>query len=156
MPTHPSDEKRVLRSFSDLSVAERKKVWLIALSIGFLVALIYLELFVLCYGLPDKTDPFAFDVMWSIALGGAFVLFGLTLLFAFDLMVSDLGYHLPTHVYEGIEHQVSTPAFSTPPTQILQAYSFETPMSINPASGLPMSGGSRMDTSGNPYGSNSW
>jgi hypothetical protein len=32
----------------------------------------------------------------------------------------------------------------------------ENTMSINPASGLPMSGSSRMDSSGNPYGSNSW
>jgi hypothetical protein len=73
------------------------------------------------------------------------------------MMVADLGYALPTQQQAWAYEASQNPSFSSSdPLHYASSNSYDSYMSINPSSGLPMSGSSGVDISGNPFGSSSW
>ena len=148
----------MIRSIRELDSSQQRQVRLAAIAVGSLVFLIYVLVILLIDDLPDLSAPF-----WSVCIHS-------TLLFVFailaihrgglvgcHLMLADLGFALPTRQQQWADTLTTQQAFSSDiETHYSSSQTYSSHMSINPSSGLPMSGSSGMDTSGNPFGTRSW
>jgi hypothetical protein len=142
----------MISSIKKLSSAERKKVFCSSIGIGSLVLLIYGLLIVLLDYVPNQNDD-----LWMLVFVGAANAFGFGAFFGFRLMISDLGYALPTRQQIWAHSLSQSHLFYSSDTQNhVYSHTDNSHMSINPSSGLPMSGSSGIDIAGNPFGTNSW
>ncbi|ARB91042.1 hypothetical protein A6J40_02055 [Legionella longbeachae] len=146
---------RQIHSLSELSLAERKKVRFVAIGIGLLTCFIGISILYCLdiYPFTDRPKDF-FAISCLVSIVPPLFLFALGYAFGDFTQLMDLGYkrayepncYSPTNTQYWGDHELHriTSSSSSPS------------MSINPASGLPMSGSSGMDCRGNPFGSNSW
>jgi hypothetical protein len=145
-----------INSLHELSSVEREKVHRTGLGIGFLTCCIGV-LFLTCMGVYPFTvndSVFFFFLTCLLSLNPPIFLFVFGYLFGQYAQLNKLGYKLPLCTPEfDLDHhaRVGIDDHSIP-----QPYSFSSSFSINPGSGLPMSGSSGMDNRGNPYGTSSW
>lgn len=144
-----------INSLNELSLAERKQVRFTALGIGLLTCFIGTIVF---YFMDDylftEGTGFFFVVSCILSFVPPLFFFVFGYLLGDFVGLADLGYMraYQTNNYSNANgvslmiHELSAP----------QLTSISSSMSINPASGLPMSGSSGMDSRGNPFGTNSW
>jgi hypothetical protein len=101
---------------------------------------------------PTRNTPllvFCSDWIFIIAIPFAAYTYGAII--GYHAMLAALGYQ-----YFEDDSFSENQSFSTNDSSIHRASDYSTSTSINPSSGLPMSGSSGMDVSGNPYGTRSW
>jgi len=144
-----------ITSLKELAVRERKKVQRTARGIGLLtcalgIATLY---FINIYPFIDGKG-FFFWINCLLSLNPPVLLFALGYVLGEFAQLADLGYLRSYQVSDSGFNE--NPSFGSNETISHRPYSFNSPMSINPASGLPMSGSSGMDSRGNPFGTNSW
>ncbi|HRD70418.1 MAG TPA: hypothetical protein PK657_09750 [Legionella sp.] len=145
-----------INSLHELSCVERKKVHRTGLRIGLLTCCTGV-LFLVCMGIYPFTvndSVFFFCLACLLSLNPPIFLFAFGYLIAQYAQLAKLGYKLPLFTPDfDSDHQA---VVGSDEHSIHQPYSFSSSFSINPGSGLPMSGSSGMDIRGNPYGTSSW
>lgn len=148
----------MIRSIRELDSSQQRQVRLAAIAVGSLVFLIYALTILLVDALPDLSDPFGAVCIHSTLL----LVFAVLAIYQGGLagcylMLSDLGFALPTRQQLWADTLTAQQSFSSDSeTHYPSSQTYSSHMSINPSSGLPMSGSSGMDTSGNPFGTRSW
>ena len=156
---HMNDKgQQMICSVKQLSPSQRRQVHLASVGMGALVLLIYCLGFLLIGSAPSKHQPFFFYYAdWGMILAFGSAAFGLGFVFGSRMMIADLGYALPTRQQvwaDALPHNQSFSSGDAPSYPASNTYGGY--ISINPSSGLPMSGSSGMDTHGNPFGTNAW
>lgn len=148
----------IIHSINELPLDEKKMVRLGAIGGGALVLAIYFPVLLLLGVGPSRQDPLfascidlGLVLAWAIGLGSQGVYWGRR------LMAANLGYAFPARRQIWGDSSYQHPSFSSSEdVHYASASRYESHMSINPSSGLPMSGSSGIDIRGNPYGSSSW
>lgn len=143
-------------SLNELSLDQRKRVRFVAISMGLftcLLGMILLLFFDAFPFFPSETGLF-YLVTCLLSLNPPVLLFGLGYGVGQIAKLRDLGYSLQSQAHDfggRANHDFLNNEITSH-----QPSSFSSSMSINTASGLPMSGSSLMDSKGNPFGTNSW
>ena len=148
----------MIRSIRELDSSQQRQVRLAAIVVGSLVFLIYVLVILLLDDLPSLNDPLgALCIHSTLLLLVAGVAIHQGGLAGCRLMLADLGFALPTQQQLWVETLTTHQSFSSDvETHYPSSHTYSSHVSINPSSGLPMSGSSGMDTSGNPFGTRSW
>lgn len=144
--------KWMIRSVRNLDSSQQRKVHMASIVVGSLVFLIYVLMLLLTDGSPGGLPM---DWIFVVVFGFVALYFGG--LAGRHLMVYDLGFALPTRQQAWADTLAKSHSFYANEAALYPTTdSYSNDMSINPSSGLPMSGSSGMDTSGNPFGTNAW
>jgi hypothetical protein len=141
-------------SLNELPLDQRKSVRFIAIYMGLFTCLLGMTVLLLLDAFPffpPETGVF-YLVTCLLSLNPPILLFVLGYGIGQLLKLRDLGYSLQSHTINFSNHS----DFLSNDIVTHQPCSVSSSMSINPASGLPMSGSSLMDSRGNPLGTNSW
>ncbi|MFA6302179.1 MAG: hypothetical protein WC627_03490 [Legionella sp.] len=143
-------------SLDELTPDQRKQVRFASIGAGVLSLLAVASAF-LCFGLsPSKNSPlFFYCTDWILQIAVPFAGFCVGAGLVRHLMLLHLGY-IVSGYNGGFDTSSPNRGFSSYDSPTHSANNYHSSVSINPASGRPMSGSSGMDISGNPYGSRSW
>ena len=149
-------KKRVLiSSVEDLRPSLRKKAQRAAYLIGVLALSLVLLGFLIFDVYPRDKDLFFLCGNWLLMISTPLAAYGMGYLFGLNVALWNMGFAFAQE-YVVDENGMHLPNFSNSEASGYRGYSIGSSVSINPSSGLPMSGSSRVDTHGNPYGSRSW
>ena len=148
----------MIRGVKELPPAERKRVHWHAALMGTLFLGVYTVCFALFGSAPYRSPSLVFYYSdWGMIFVFAAVVCYCGAYLGLRLAVYVLGYVLPTQQQAWADHISQAQAFySSDETHYPTSSSYNSYMSINPGSGLPMSGSSGVDTRGNPFGTNAW
>ena len=146
---------RHIHSLYELPQDERHTVRSVAIRIGILSCFIGTTVLYFL-GFYPFTMGTGFDFVLSLLLSFnppiLIFVFGYTL--SESIKLAKLGYVRAAKPSEFTS--TTNSSFKSPEFSLSQPSSIHSSMSINPASGLPMCGSSRLDCQGNPFGTNSW
>ena len=151
---------RQIHSLDELPQEERQAVRSTALRIGFITCFIGTSLLYLLGFYPFTTGTgFEFVISFLLSFNPPVLLFVFGYVISESIKLAKLGYAKAATPYESSTSSYVSSSFKSPESSSFQPRTIHSPhssMSINPASGLPMSGNSGVDCRGNPFGTNSW
>lgn len=151
---------RQIHSLDELPFEERQAVRSTALRTGVITCFIGTSLLYLLGFYPFIMGTgFEFAISFLLSFNPPVLLFAFGYAISESIKLSKLGYAKATTPYESSTNPYFSSSFKSPESSSFQPSAIHSPhssMSINPASGLPMSGNSGVDCRGNPFGTNSW
>ena len=150
-----SKERVLVSSVEDLRPSLRFKAQRAANLIGFLALSVVLLAFLAFDVYPKNKDLFFLCGNWLLMISTPIAAYIMGYLLGLNVALWDMGFAF-AQGYAVDENGMHLSNFSHSEASGYGGYSIGSSISINPSSGLPMSGSSGVDTHGNPYGSRSW
>jgi hypothetical protein len=146
---------RQIHSLCELPQEERQTIRSIAIRNGLFASFIGTTILYLLDFYPFTMGTgFSFAVSFLLSFNPPILLFVFGYAISESIKLAKLGYVRAAKPYEF--PSTTNSSFKSPEFSLSQPSSIHSSMSINPASGLPMCGSSRLDCQGNPFGTNSW
>jgi len=148
----------MIRSVKDLPHSARKKAYQCAAGMGAL-ALVISGFLILSLEIAAEENHMlsVFAEDWIMISAMSCIAIGLASYVGLRIAIYALGYALPTQQQVWENHISQGQAFYTSDVTHYPSSSWhDSYTSVNPGSGLPMSGSSGVDASGNPFGTSSW
>lgn len=150
---------RLIHSLNELPQDERIAVRSFAIKTGLVTCFVGVAVLYALGVYPFTMETgFAFFITVLLSFNPPILLFAFGYAIAQSIKLNQLGYAMPTSLHQPYSNTTTTDSalrsvdiHTYHPTTM-----HHTSMSINPASGLPMSGNSGIDCRGNPYGTLSY